>query len=296
MDPDVRSDVQPVFEGDHVIYGGRRMPRVRGGEAVPGEAPAAAEPSAGGQGDQDLGLYDLNAVPEALRPHLEPILKEIEGNATKKFTEHAEFRKQWEPLAAVDGLADVPPEELSEFIEFREILGDDDKFAEWWTQIGEKAGLLEPDGEPGGDGRGDPGDDDPEVAELREQLAAVTQKLEQFEQKDTQRDQTEAQREQAAKIRSSLDALHSHEHYPKKDDGSPDDQVIIELAFAYSGDDDAIDKGFKRYLQIAGKAQGALVDDKLEQPGPALPRGKPDTAPPEIKTFKEAKAFARARG
>lgn len=298
MDPDVRSDVQPVFLGDTVLYGGRVMRRARGAESS-GGAPAAAGGGEGeGQGGTDLGLYDLSEVPEHLRPHVEPHLKKWEGNVTQKFQEAAEFRKQFEPLAAVEGLTDVPPERIAELIEFeRDYItpiaqGDHSKFEEWWRAMGEHLGFLEEE-EAGGEGDGE--ETTPEVAELRGHIAELTQKLEQIEGRDAERETSERQRAVQAEIRSQLDALHGHEDFPTREDGSPDDDVVLRLAFAYGGEPDAVDKAFKDYLRIAGKAQGELVKEKLDQPAAALQGGSPNTSPPEIRTFREAREAAKAR-
>src|SRR5690349_17553500 len=61
---------------------------------VPAEAPAGE-----GQGDEvnGGGLYDLASAPDDLRPFLEAELKKIEGNVSKRFQDHSQYRDQWSP-------------------------------------------------------------------------------------------------------------------------------------------------------------------------------------------------------
>src|SRR4051812_42386476 len=116
-----------------------------------GAAPAAgAQPGAegaDGQGqagapDNPNGLYpDLSGVPESVRAQVESLLKEYDGNVTRKFQEAAEYRKQWEPYGEL-GITDVDPTELSDLMAFREIASDPEAFKEWHQAIGEQLGLA----------------------------------------------------------------------------------------------------------------------------------------------------------
>jgi hypothetical protein len=107
-----------------------------------------------GQGDQEItgsGLYDLDSAPEQYRPFIEAELKKIEGNVTKRFQDAKEFREQWEPYSAIEGLTDVPPEDLQELLQLREIAQDPEAFDHWIKQMAEHRGLLNSDEPEGGD-------------------------------------------------------------------------------------------------------------------------------------------------
>src|SRR6185295_507378 len=107
-------------------------------------AAAQGDPGATGEGtDQGvgLGLYDLSSAPEELRPFLEQELKKYDGNVTKKFQEHADFRKRFEPYADVD-FGDVPADELGELLQFRQVLQDPEQLQEWLGALNQQLGLT----------------------------------------------------------------------------------------------------------------------------------------------------------
>jgi hypothetical protein len=296
----------------YVTYRGRRMLRFAGGEAA--GAPAAVQPEAqpptGGQGDpgqggdtpaEGLGLYDLSDAPEELRPYLEQELKKIEGNVTKRFQEHADFREQLGPLADIDGLSEVPADELSELIEFRQIASDPEQFEAWWNTIGENMKFFADDEE--GEG-GEPGDEfgdfeeggEPEyVGEMREKIAELEARL--GETSERQEEQSQQQRVDAAiaKIQTDLEALPHGETDPEKVEAI--NAAVVKLAHAYPDDDDAIAKAFADWQQISGTAQGDLVDRKLGQPQAALSGGTPDASQPKLSFLDgdDPKTAAKAR-
>lgn len=304
---DERSDVQPEFVvvpglPGFIAHGGRLMARVAGGETNGAGAPAGvAEPGADGAEGQGegLGLYDLTTVPEHLRPIVEPELKKIEANVTKRFEEAAAFRKQWEPLSAIEGLTDLQPDALKELVEFHQgVLSDPEAFKAWWTQLGEQAGWMQDvsggdGGEDGGDDLG--GDDPPAIAEIRQTLEGLTTLVEQLA--EGQQTSQATQRTEAAKqaITAELEAL-AGEHLgegQKFDDDTR--EAILTFAWRYQDDPEAIAKGFADLQKVKGQSQSSLVEDKLVQPSTALRGGPPDTAPTEITSFAEAKQLARAR-
>lgn len=299
------SGVQPdhLTIGDFIAYEGRLMPRVRGGENV-GGAPAAAdaggEPNAGGAGQgEGLGLYTdlLTEVPEHLRPVVEPVLKKMEGKVTQRFQEHSDFRKQWEPLQGVEGLADLQADELSELVEFRrDVLADPEKMREWWEQLGQQAGWMTDDVSGGDDDDDDDeGDIPPHVAELQSQVQELSQAVQQLVAGHQTQEQRAAQEAAKTAINTELKEL-AEEHLGEGkqfDDETRD--AILTFALRYGDDPEAIAKGFKDLQKIKGGAQSSLVDDVLEQPAAANRGGRPDTAPAEVKDFAQAKQLARAR-
>jgi hypothetical protein len=147
MDPTTEAGgVQPKPTDDRPWAGlGFRMevatePAAGGGEAG-GEGAAGND-----QADSSLGgLYDLGSVPEELRGYVEDVAKQIQGNVTRRFQEHADFRKTWEPFSQVEGLTDLPPDELQELVQFRDIASDPAQFDDWLVGIAEAMAEADPD-------------------------------------------------------------------------------------------------------------------------------------------------------
>lgn len=256
------------------------------------EAGGAEAPAGDGQGIAGLGLYDLSAAPEELRPFLEQELKKVDGEVTKKFQEHADFRKQWEPLEQIEGLSDVPAEELAELVQFREIASDPEQFEQWWESVGDKFGFFEGEGPEGGEELGgDGGEEMPawaqglldKVESLEGQLAPVNEHLSAQERKDAV----------AAAEREIADEFAKLEQEHELDDDAK--QAIGQLALSYGGEPDSIAKGFADWQKITGQAQGELADDKLGQPRPAVTGGQPGTEPEKFEGLNDPKLKAAAK-
>lgn len=257
-------------------------------EAAQPDATAPAQ----GPDDHLAGLYDLSTAPEELRPHLAAELKKINDGVSQRFREHADYRKQWEPLENIDGLRDVPQEELSELLQFREIASDPTKLEDWWSRLGEEMGWFDGDGPDGGEG-GEGGDERvPAWAQqLTERLDGLEQTVKPLHEHVSTQEQQRRTDEHKQKIDAQLDAF-------EEQHGEYDRDAVLELAAHYLQQDDpnAVQRGFERYMQITGKAQGDLVDRKVNgQPAPTLTGGRPDTTPQKITSFKDAKEAALAR-
>ncbi len=251
----------------------------------------AVQPESSGQGEQEAtgtGLYDLASAPEEYRPFLEAELKKIEGNATKKFTEAAEYRKRWEPYEAL-GIADVSPEDVEGLLQLYNLAQDETKFDEWLKSTAEQRGLLG-----GGDDDDDlDGDeDDLDIGKMVEERlqAAMAPILEQLQ--STQ----QTQRVQAAEqeIATELAGLLEQRQLELDDE---DKQAVYALAAPFADDDPdgALQKGLEAYMKISGRAQRSLVESKVTQPNGAMEGGQPNTAPEEINSFAQAKKAARER-
>jgi hypothetical protein len=248
--------------------------------------PSVQPEGQGGEETQGSGLYDLNSAPEEYRPFLEAELKKIEGNATKKFQEHADFRKQWEPYAEL-GLNDVPHEEVQDLLRLREIAQDPESFDQWLTVMAQQRGLLDQaEGDPVEYEEEDGGEPDFDFDALIEQKLQERLGPIQQQQEEQQREQRVSAAQQ--QIDSELASL-------KEAHGEFDDEAVCQLALAFADEPDAIQKGFERYQQITGGAQRSLVESKVSQPGGAVEGGPPNTAPEKVQGFGEAKRAARER-
>lgn len=291
-------DVQPRWLGNLVVYGGRVMRRVRGAETpappAAGQGAAATEPA---EPSAASGLYDLSGAPDELRPFLEQEMKKVEANVTRKFQEAADFRKQWEPFAGVDGLTDTDPEELGQLLAFhRGVLSDEQQFTDWFYSVGEELGLLPEQSEDGGDNdfeqNGD-GEADPDLesaiqraldARLAPFEAQLTQQNEQLTQAQQEQRVTEAQQS----IRTELDGLHEQH-------GDFNEDLVCQLALAYDGAEDMIQRAFADYQRFSGETEASFLEGKGDTPQPANSGGVPATQVEPITDFASAKEAARAR-
>lgn len=249
--------------------------------------PTGENPGASQGGASQNGLYDLTAVPEHLREAVSPILKDIEGNVTKKLMEAADFRKTWEPYSEL-GITDVDPEELSELLAFRELAQDPDQFRQWYDQVGSELGFSNQEQ---GQEDLDLGDDFGMVSKsdveqmvqerLQEALAPFQQQIQ--EQQFEKAVQTELET-----IEKELDGL-QEEH------GDFDREKVLRLAAAYGDEKDAIQRGYQDYMDIVSGAQKNLVSDKLGQPSTPENGGVPNTAPQPVTDFNKARQMAKER-
>jgi hypothetical protein len=264
----------------------------------PSESTATVQPEGGegGAGPEANGsneLFDLNSVPEELRQYVDPIVKQIQGNVTQRFQEHADFRKQWEPFTEVDGLQDVPAERLQELLQFNQIASDPEQFDGWMVQYLQALGEAEPDrleglfdkfdeaglfgdeeGDPSGDPESDGGDMRSVLRELlEEELGPIKERL-------SSQDEEAGIEQAQQQIRAEIDQVKAR-HKESFGEELSDDQLkdMTKLAHAYDGADDAIEKAYQDYLRITGQAQGDLVDEKLGQPQPAIAGGSADASP-----------------
>lgn len=234
------------------------------------------------------GLYDqfLEGTPEDLRPYVTDAFKQWDSQITPKLQEAAQLREKFGPLAEIEGLSDVPADELKELIEFRQILGDPDALGEWVDQINAALGrgeLSEEDwlamGEQNGWFEGsEPQQQSPEdiAQKVIEMLQPELEPVKKFMGTQEQQHAAAEQRQQfEGRLSELLPQLGDLDDDARQEATS----VIVDLAYRYLDDDDPIGKGFERYRQITGAAQGALVDDKLGQPKGALNGGRPATSP-----------------
>lgn len=263
-------------------------------------APAAAAQPGVGDGaaaQQDQGLqggmpWDLNDVPEELRGYVADQLKRIEGGVTQRFQEAAEFRRQMEPfspLAEIEGLSEVPPEDLAGLVEFHQMAQDPEAFEQWWEQIGNELGLFDGD-EGGAEGAEGNGDQPPAWAQgLVERLDALEGGL-------NERTQTDAERDALAEIESEMAQVRKdNADLPWDNEEAAVEDRILQLAMSYGDDPEAITKGLADYRAITGAGQAALVEAAEHGPQPALAGGNGNTAPEEVKGFDDAKAAAKQR-
>jgi hypothetical protein len=274
-------------------------PDTGAGEGAPAEAQ-------GGDLGALYGKY-VSAAPPEIQDTLTQALHQFNSETVApKLREAAEFRKQYEPLAGIEGLTDLDPESLSQLVNFgKNIASDPESFSQWysevaddmaaqdpegfealWQEIGERRGYFE-DPE-GGDGEGS----DPQVQALEQQIHQLSETLNGFL----------GQQEQSQKQTAANEAIDAEmtDLVAKHNDGEPFDEklamTLYRLAAGYpDSEEQPLHKAFEEVQALRGGAQSELVQSKLDQPAGANSGGRPDTAPEEYHSLEDAKEAALAR-
>jgi hypothetical protein len=233
------------------------------------------------------GLYDLSAVPEDLRSQVEPLFKQFDANVTKKFQEHADYRKGWEPYENL-GLNEYDPEGLQQLLQFAEQnLTSEDALREFVTNTARENGWLD-DGEP------DPemGEDDPvqgELEDLRQQLSQITE-----------RDQAREQQQREQQIGEYI--TQEYERLKTEVGELPDEEAqdwVDARAAMYASDpekrDKAIETAYRDYFAMIAKVETGLLKRKGDQPPAPEQGGRPGTGEPPNTDRKVARQRAEER-
>lgn len=257
---------------------------------------------------QDPNSPYLDGIPNDLQPLVREALVRKDADFTRKFQEHSQFRKQWEPYSQIDGLSDVDPEDLQALVQWSQQTNSPESFIGWWQGVaqnlaqnpenaeqveqawltlGEQMGWFDTSDDQGGGGEQEAGGGGYELPpEVAQQLQELSQFKEQFSQYLGSQEQeklvTQVQQEMEQRL---TDLAGEHKLDFEQDPGLRDD--IIDLAYAIANsdenEDDPLGKATERILRRSGKAQGDLIDDKLERRnGPALNGGNADTRPPQF--------------
>lgn len=282
------SDVQPTHP--RLPFTEFGLPRIGGG--APDDGGDGGDD--GGQGDPgEGGLYDLDSVPQELRQHVEPILREMEGNVTRRFQQRADELRQWEPYQEL-GIHEVDPADLERLLQFADMAQDPDQFGNWWRTVGQQMGLSLDEGGGSGelDGFTDDELEDMSPEQIQELIAEqVAEKISPIEAALQENAYAQAEQEAMADISDQLGAL-VDEH---GDD--LDTEAILQLAYAYVDEDPdgAIQRGFEDYQRLVNNAGADLFDRKVNQPKTPEGRGSTDHSPERITSFKDAKAAGLER-
>jgi hypothetical protein len=244
----------------------------------------AAQPTEGGgqDGGQQGGghpSWDVDRYPADLRDFATEVLRDHDGDVTKRFQQHAEYRKQWEPFEKINGLRDVDPEDLQGLLQFHQQISTpegqqafmDNMLSQveedQWAQIGQENGWL--DDEDQGDGYDD--EDQGNEGMLSKIQELLDQRLGPVEEWTQQQEQRQAEQEIDQTIDKELADL--HEQY-----GEFDDDTVQALALLYDGED-ALQQGLAKFFEIQGDSQQDLIGRKTNQPDLALSGGQADTEP-----------------
>lgn len=244
-------------------------------------APEIAQP-AEGQGDSAPYAEFLERIPEGLRGDVEPVFKEWDANVTRRFQDHAEFRKQWEPLADT-GISQLDPSEVSWLVQFRQALDDPQTMQQWWQSYAQQNGLTvteaqqqQPSAEPALDEYGY--QDATQLQKLLdERLGPLATQIEQFNTRFAQADQAQAEAEAGRFIEGQIAELKA-----KHGDFSKDTEELINtLAGAYIESDpmNAIPRAWEDLQRWRNNVEKEALQAKVTQPAPAEGGGIPAVSP-----------------
>ena len=253
--------------------------------------------------DESGGFYQehLNSVPEDYRPHVEPYLKAIEGNANEKFREHAEYRKQWEPYEELN-LTEYDPQGLSQLIEFAETVFDPENpeaFKEWWNAVGQQQGYISEladqyggvEDEEDSDWDEDEGLEGLDLETFKEAInELLDERLAPIQQQEYERQQSAAVEEANTEIDQEIEAL-------KQEYGDFDEQAVYRFAYALSDQyDNPIQAGFQEYQKLVANIENETVNGKLDAPAPPESgEGPANTSIQAPTEFADANRMARER-
>lgn len=268
-----------------------------------------------GQLPTDPWTRALEGVDEVYRPHVEQTI----GGLREQFTPRLELADRLEPLGeyaddllALHGMADDEGNALQDFLGFASMASQVDPenpdseanqaFQDWFFQIGEQMGWIDPeDGDDDGEEFADEDDDEggqegnPEVAELRGIIEQLQQRVEQAE---------SAPRVQA--IQQEIDTLVNgaiKEHRLAGDDKDEQEKVrkaILRFARDYEDSEtpQMIELAVKDLLTLRGDSQRELLNGAETESitaGASPGNGSPDLSPEDVTTGNPSESRKRAR-
>lgn len=251
-----------------------------------------------GQGDSTSPYQEyLERLPEDVRPQVEPVFREWDGNVTKRFQDHSQFRQQWEPYQEA-GVHNLPPDEVKQLLEFREaLLTNPEGVKQWFVNeyapannltLAEQQAVAAQQNTPAPD---EFGFVDPNIA-LEQTLAS---KLSPLEQQLQQLTQWQQQQEQQSRLAEATRLIESQKaELKEKHPDVYDEQRVNALLAQYIETDpqNAVRRAFDDWQAIVSQVQKQTLQQKVDQPPPAESGGVANGAPDGIRTLEEASRIA----
>lgn len=247
----------------------------------------------GGEGHEAPYADYLNRIPEDVRDEVEPIFKEWDANTTRRFQEHSEYRKQWEPLEQT-GISQLSPEEAQWLVQFRQALDDPQSVKQWYDSYAREYGLQEqqaaqPQAETA------PTVDEFLAPDTQQLQALLKQELspiqEQMQHMAEWRDQQEyagrvAEAEQF--VQGQLKELESQ--HPQEFNREAIEKLVPN--YINSNPREAVNLAFADWQKIRAQIERDYAQGKADQPPPAESGGVAAATPDMPKTLAEANAQA----
>jgi hypothetical protein len=228
----------------------------------------------------------INSAPEELRDAAAELAPVWDQYVQGKFTEAAEFRKQYEPFG--DYLQNLTPEDLQDYLDFKELAADPQQLYAWHQSWDEALRKEHPELFDSA-GQYDAG--------ASQQAAVPPEVMQELTEMREWRAQQEASAQEAqvnSFIQSELDTI--RQSNPNLSDQDVDD--ICALAARYvpaEGEppQDLIQRGFKDFQNLVGRTEREFFDKKSHQPSQAQRGGRPNTAVTPVTSFEGASEAAR---
>jgi len=220
-------------------------------------SPEGVQPDAGqgaAPGDTPYSGY-LTRFPEEHRATAEQAFKDWDAQTTRKFQEHSEYRRRFEPFEQM-GIDQYDPEGLEQLIEFGKLANDPVKFRTWLESAAREHGILQTETQ---------GLDaellDPAVQQLIEQATSpLQQQLEQMTQWRQQFESQQQQQQIQAQLNQQFDALQQeHGELPR--------EFFESLASGFVGrHPNPMQRAFEEFQRVRGDIEKQVLSAKLNQP------------------------------
>lgn len=241
-----------------------------------------------GQADAPYAEY-LNRLPEEVRGDVEPIFREWDSNVTKRFQEHSEQAKAWQPYEQL-GVNQLSPEDVQEALQFRQAVYENPQgIWDWAQQYAQQHGLTQQQAaelaqQQGGldeFGLQDPNQQFEQL--LSQRLSPFEQQLEQLTSVLTDQQQQAAQQQAQQFIEGQLAEL-------EKTHGEEFSREAVELFvpnFIESDPQHAVPRAFEAYQQMRNQIEKSALQGKVDAPGPAEGGGVADVTPPQYTSISD---------
>lgn len=254
--------------------------------------PVQPDEGQGGQGSEAPYAEFLNRVPEEVRPQVEPIFKEWDGQVTRRFQDASDYKKTWEPYEQL-GISQVPPEEMQWHLSFRDALMNNPQAVVDWAKEFAQENNISLEQAVQEAQQQDPGLDEFgsfDQQALQTHLAPLQQQMEQItayiEQQRQQAALSNAQ-QQIEKQLDELKAAHPNEYVREE----------VELFLDRHRDKglQAVPAAFADAQKWKAQHQKQFLASKADVPPGAEHGGGADGSVEPAKTLQEAKEQAMAR-
>lgn len=270
----------------------------------PATEPVQPEEGQGGGGESagDPPYADyLNRVPEEVRGDVAPVFHDWNSSVNRKFEEHAEYRKGWEPYEPL-GINQRSPEEVQWALQLSQLAQQDPQgFQEWFQGYAQEHNLTPQ--EQAAQAADAPSLDeffsgDPQQIQglLDQRLSPLQQQLEQMNQRFEQQEFAAREAQARQYIDGQVAELRDqHLESLPKDLRDKFESIVETHAARYIESDpaNAVTRGWADFEALMNQLQTAALQQKVNQPAPAESGGVPALESDAPKSLKEAEAVAR---
>lgn len=219
----------------------------------------------------------LTRFPEEVRDDAASAFREMEANATKRFQEHADYRKQWEPYESL-GLNQRSAEDVAWDLQVAQAARENPQALREWLDA--QYGPVDPQ-QPVQPAPDEFAFQDPNAQFeqlLKQHLTPLQQKLETY-------DQRWAQQEEQAAIAAGQQVIDQQINALKKEHGteftSRVEQLVLSRAQSeYLNDpQNAISRAWGDVQALMNEISKQTLQSKVDAPSPAETGGVPDVTP-----------------